>query len=117
MSQKENKIIRKFNNDPGRTIDYYANICTNDGGTNNTYISDEGLLTGGNVGSLPKVDMYYRGNVFYHYNDLFDMFDYENELATEELTSSPVIMQQIKIGENEIKEGRKVSWRDVYREG
>lgn len=100
-------------NDGERSIDYYSNVCRNDGGTSVVLSIDIEEGTAPDIGLFNSLIR--RSRTIYHYQDYFDLLDYESQIATNELTSNPAIMNKIIVGEQEIKEGKKISWRDVFR--
>lgn len=115
MLIKDTNHFKKLANDGGKSIDYYENICRNpDGGT------------GYNVSSVAFVEeltadpnISVEWNVIekvYHHEEPLDFLQYESQVATDELTCRPAIMNCILQGESEIAKGKKIRWRDVYRE-
>ncbi len=117
MSVKELNIIKRMQNAGDRSVDYYSNVCRNDGGTSavSFMVSQEETAPGVNLSGFNTLIRH--SQFSYRYVDFFDLLEYESQLATEELTSDPIIMQKITVGEQEIKEGKKISWREVYRAG
>ncbi len=117
MFNKELSIIKKIENAGDSSIDYYSNICRNYGGTTSEEVPSIAVkdvtAPGINLFNFNTLIRYNRPT--YRYIDFSDLVEYERRIATDELTSSPVIMRKIAVGEQEIKEGKKISWREVYR--
>ena len=115
MSGSGRSIIKKMKNDGELSIDYYANVCRNDGGTSAVMSINIEEGTASDISLYNPSPLMRRSQTIYRYQDYFDLIDYESQIATDELTSNPVIMNKIVVGEQEINEGRKIVWRDVFR--